>query len=56
MLSVDNDTLPVHLRCAIDDKPTYYYPLLTREEEGKKLYATHTEVEVNGELLKADVL
>ena len=56
MLSVDNDTLPVHLRCAIDDKPTYYYPLLTRDEEGKKLYATHTEVEVNGELLKADVL
>lgn len=56
MIAVDGDTLPVHLRCAIDDKPIYYYPLLSRAEEGKKLYATHTEVEVNGELLKADVL
>jgi hypothetical protein len=28
MVAVDGAELPAHLRCAIDDKPTYYYPLL----------------------------
>lgn len=47
MISTSNTELPVHLRCAIDDKPIYYTPLLdeaakTDDEfpNGEKYYAT----------------
>lgn len=38
----NNVNLPIHLRCAIDDKPTYYYPLLNGG--GTKLWATSTTI------------
>ena len=51
----NNIDLPIHLRCAIDDKPVYYYPLLNGN--GRKLWATTTTVEGEyGQELTADVL
>lgn len=47
MISTSKTELPVHLRCAIDDKPVYYTPLLdeaakTDDEQpkGEKYYST----------------
>lgn len=51
ILAIDKEPLPAHLRCAIDDKPTYYYALLD-----KKSYGTATEVEYNNQLVSPDVV
>ena len=54
MLAVDGEALPAHLRCAIDDKPTYYVPLLNNEKG--QIYGVAEEVEINHEIIKTDVL
>lgn len=49
----NNIDLPIHLRCAIDDKPTYYYPLL--EDGGTKLWATTSTIrDEYGQIFTAD--
>jgi hypothetical protein len=45
MIGAGGTQLPVHLRCAIDNKPEYYYPLLTDDPSevdpgGMELWAT----------------
>lgn len=60
MIGVQDAELPVHLRCAIDNKPTYYYPLLTDEPDGinpngSQLWATEEIVIIDEKEYKADV-
>lgn len=51
----NNTDLPIHIRCAIDDKPTHYYPLL--EDKGQKLWATTSNIiDEYGHVLEADVI
>lgn len=61
MIGVQGAELPVHLRCAIDNKPTYYYPLLTDEPDGidpngSQLWATEEIVIIDEKEYKADVI
>lgn len=63
MIAVDGAELPAHLRCAIDDKPTYYYPLLDEAQDddhqplGRELWATESIViDERGHELQADVI
>lgn len=52
---INKSEIPIHLRCAIDDKPTHYYPLL--EGGGTELWATADEVYLeDGTTLTADVV
>jgi hypothetical protein len=51
--------LPVHLRCAIDNKPTYYYPLLTddpseSDPNGTELWAVEQNIYIDGKEYKAN--
>lgn len=50
MVAVDGDNLPVHLRCAIDDKPLYYIPLLNNDQN--IVYSTESEIEIDGKIIK----
>jgi hypothetical protein len=54
MIAVDGSNLPAHLRCAIDDKPVYYKPLLNNE--GNYIYSTSMDLETDttGTLLLCD--
>ena len=61
MIGVSGTELPVHLRCAIDNKPTYYYPLLTDDPSGinpngSQLWATEQTVIINEQEYEADVV
>jgi hypothetical protein len=51
ILAVDKEALPAHLRCAIDDKPVYYFALLDNTS-----YGVAEEVEYNNQILKPDVV
>ena len=51
ILAVDKEALPAHLRCAIDDKPVYYFALLDNTS-----YGVAAEVEYNNQILKPDVV
>lgn len=53
MTGVNNIDYPVHLRCAIDDKPTQYSPL----NDNGRIWATHEYItNDNDDLIQADVL
>lgn len=60
-LGIDGEQLPIHLRCAIDDKPIYYYPLLNEDAieqpNGTQLWATsQIIIDEKGRELMADVV
>lgn len=61
MIGVSRTQLPVHLRCAIDNKPTYYYPLLTDDPSeydpnGQQLWAIEEIIYIDEKEYKADVV
>lgn len=53
MTGVNNIDYPVHLRCAIDDKPTQYSPL---NDKGRIWATSEYITNNNGDLIQADVL
>lgn len=59
IIGTSGTQLPVHLRCAIDNKPTYYYPLLTddpseSDPNGTELWAVEQNIYIDDKEYKAD--